>query len=233
MKTENKNVSLLVSSITKWFQSVVIIELGNEKQLADIYYEKDSNIVTLFEELDLLLIPFLYKNASNERIKLLDLFFENSEVKLNFCFEKLGNHINKVTGRDHEDYRRVTLLDDKYDKLDGEILSFFKILSDVSSIFYSLRLKYKENTELKINTKNISLKWHGTTTEFMELTKALIESNTLRGKQKEIINNLSNMFNFEVKTPDQVIQDIKNRNIGSETLFLDKLKTSLFDYIKK
>ena len=232
-KIGNKDVSLLVSSISNWFESVIIIEF-EDKKLLDITYEKQSNIITLLQEFDLLLIPFIYKNISNERIKILDLFFKNSEVKLNIFLEILGTHINKVTGWDYEDYRLV-LLDDETinDILDDETSSFFKILITVSLMFNSLRLKYNDNTEPKINTKNTSLKWHGTQTEFMELSKALIESNVLRGKQKDIINNLSIMFDFKVNAPDKVIQDIKNRNIGSETLFLDKLKTSLLDYIKK
>jgi hypothetical protein len=76
-----------------------------------------------------------------------------------------------------------------------------------------------------------TLKWNGTQTEFIELVKSLIENGNVKGTQTEIISKLSNVFNIEVNNPNKLINDLKLRNIDSETLFLDRLKKSLFDYI--
>lgn len=91
---------------------------------------------------------------------------------------------------------------------------------------------YVSKTELAI-FENQKLTWHGNQTEFIELVKSLIENNNLRGIQKEIIENLSRYFGIQINHPDKLIQDIKKRNTGSETLFIDKLKSSLYDFISK
>ena len=89
--------------------------------------------------------------------------------------------------------------------------------------------KEKEVTTVKHNP----LEWSGTPTEFIELVKALIVSKVLKGTQKDIINNLSGVFGLKINHPDKLIQDIINRNTGSETLFLDKLKENLYEYTQK
>lgn len=85
--------------------------------------------------------------------------------------------------------------------------------------------------------KESNLFWNGTPTEFIELTKALIENGSLKGgtkgTQKEIIEDFSKTLNIEIKNPDKLLTDIKKRNIESETLFLDKLKRNLLNYINK
>lgn len=83
---------------------------------------------------------------------------------------------------------------------------------------------------IKPTTEN-TLKWNGTQTEFIELVKALIENGNVKGTQTEIINKLSNVFNIKINNENKLINDIKTRNNGSETLFIDRLQKSLFDYI--
>ncbi|MDB2675734.1 RteC domain-containing protein, partial [Flavobacteriales bacterium] len=73
----------------------------------------------------------------------------------------------------------------------------------------------------------------GAKIEFVELSKALIESNLFDGTQKEIVAKLSAFFEIDIKTYDQKLTQIKGRNNGSETLFLDQLKQSLDKYTKK
>lgn len=80
-------------------------------------------------------------------------------------------------------------------------------------------------------THENTLKWNGTQTEFIELVKALIENGNVKGTQTEIINKLSNVFNIKINNENKLINDIKTRNNGSETLFIDRLQKSLFDYI--
>jgi hypothetical protein len=93
---------------------------------------------------------------------------------------------------------------------------------------------YSENKEYFIDTSINPIVWNGTPTELMELIKALIENRSIKGdSQKNIIKLFTRLLNIDIKYPDKLITDIKKRSNGSETLFLDKLKTTLYDYIQK
>lgn len=83
------------------------------------------------------------------------------------------------------------------------------------------------------NTKENFLKFNLTPIELIELVKALYENGNIKGTQKEAINQFSAFFNIEVNHPDKKIQDLKIRKNNNETIFLDKLKTSLIDYLQK
>lgn len=83
------------------------------------------------------------------------------------------------------------------------------------------------------NESSISVNWNGTQTEFIELIKALIENKTLKGKQKDIIEHASRFFNIVINNPSKTITDIQKRKNGNETLFINKLKTSLLDFINR
>ena len=92
--------------------------------------------------------------------------------------------------------------------------------------------KIIEYLKIKINTGANSsgfpkVRFHGSQTEFIELIKALTENGNLKGIQKDNIELCSKFFDIEIKNPDQTLTKLKSRNNGSETLFLDKLKTSL------
>lgn len=78
-----------------------------------------------------------------------------------------------------------------------------------------------------------TLKWKGTKADFVELSKALILSDMFNGTQKEIVEKLSTFLEIDIKNYDQKLIQIKGRNNGSETLFLNKLKQNLDNYFKK
>lgn len=77
------------------------------------------------------------------------------------------------------------------------------------------------------------IKWKGNQTELMELIKALVENGTVTGLQKDIVKVFTSIFDIEIKHPDKLINDLKKRNNDSQTLFLDKLKTSLLNHLNK
>lgn len=110
------------------------------------------------------------------------------------------------------------------------------IIQEISTLEYNLFLTEELNKIIQddsnlSDSENKKLKWNGNQTELIELVKALIENKSIEGLQKDIIKNFTDLFGFEIKNPDKLIQDIKKRNNGSETLFLDKLKTKLVDFI--
>ncbi|MEQ3501157.1 RteC domain-containing protein [Tenacibaculum sp. SSH1-16] len=96
-------------------------------------------------------------------------------------------------------------------------------------------IKEKSLKEKKLISNNKSnIAWKGSQVELIELIKALIENKSIKGaNQIEIFESFSSFFNFKINNPDQVITKIKGRNTGNETLFLDKLKTSLNNYFSK
>jgi len=107
-----------------------------------------------------------------------------------------------------------------------------KYLTDMRQSLLNNDWSIKETQPIQTIKSNIKFK--GTQTEFIELVKALIENNSIEGNsQKDIINKLSQFLNIDIKSQSQTISDLKDRQVGNETLFLDKLKSSLLDYISK
>lgn len=118
---------------------------------------------------------------------------------------------------------------DDYDleKCEKLTYTYKKILS-----FLNDKKEQLTNEPQQLNYQQIeTLNWQGSQTEFIELIKALIENGNIEGKQSEIIRKLSYFFNINIKYENKLINDLKTRNNGSETLFLDKLKKSLLNFI--
>lgn len=121
-------------------------------------------------------------------------------------------------------------------------LQHYKTIADIkqSSILSEFIKKEQVNTtetrDDNNNSQNITnkLSWSGDQTAFIELVKALIVNGNIKvnkGEQGKTIKTLSDFFNFKVNNPNKLISDLKKRNNGSETLFLNELKSSLLDYI--
>lgn len=117
----------------------------------------------------------------------------------------------------------------------------FDSLIDVEALLFPYEFYNVRRFQLKIDTKidevqnkisvlNTNIKFNINPTELIELTKSLIENGNVIGKQKDIINSFSSFFNTEIKNPSKTITDLSDRNNGSETLFLDKLKKTLLNY---
>mgnify|MGYP003654561161 CR=1 FL=1 len=162
-----------------------------------------------------------FKKLLNERlkkdeVKKSDIEHRNSSIKL---FVKDLNTAKK---------KLVQLR-----KQHGDVVNVSKRVSTINKLkkYLEEQLTGIKSNEIKEPTKNI--KFNITQTELLELTKALIENGNLKGKQKDIINSFKQFFDIEINNPDKIIHDIKKRNIGSETLFIDKLKSSLYDYVTK
>ena len=69
--------------------------------------------------------------------------------------------------------------------------------------------------------------------EVIELVKALILNGNVTGTQKDIIKEFGDFFKIKINNPNKTLQDIKNRNNGSESLFVDKLKLNIFKFVQK
>lgn len=85
--------------------------------------------------------------------------------------------------------------------------------------------------EMKTTTRS-PLKWKGSQSELLELVYALLESGTIEASSKTAaLHTFQEIFGFSINNPDQLLNKIKHRNYGSETLFLDKLREAFAGYV--
>lgn len=153
---------------------------------------------------------------------------------LNFIDEATKNDLLKLEQlyKDLETFETKTIVERVLDGLDTtKAVNNSQTISDLFVSFKKIVSDKIEKLPQTVPAPENLLNWNGTQTEFIELIKALIENGNIKGTQTEIISKLSNVFNIEIKHPNKLITDIKKRNNGSETLFLDKLQKSLLDYI--
>ncbi|MBC8767175.1 RteC domain-containing protein [Arenibacter sp. BSSL-BM3] len=150
-------------------------------------------------------------------------FFENTIHEEDLNLLKLETNISLAQFVNKSKYNNALL----YDFAKGlALVNEYYIYNDLMD-----RFGFSRNVEKINSAKNI--KWHISQTELIELAKALIENGNVVGVQQEIIEYFSSVFDIEIAYPNKLITDIKNRNSGSETLFIDKLRTSLFNYLTK
>ncbi len=125
------------------------------------------------------------------------------------------------------------ILDKKVQVIDYERLFFpFE--------FYNLYL-LRDVIEFEINklqdkskhSNTIVVKSSITQIELIELVKALKENGSIQGTQKDLIESFANFLGVKINNINQNINKIKNRNNGSEALFIDRLKASLMAFINE
>ncbi len=173
--------------------------------------------------LDFIMLMEGYKEKTQilKNFPLLDDYFEKIIVPLGF-YEKIRPflYICEIT-------KRVEINEPKYKDFQYSVPKIVNFLlgNDENEI--------ENNKEINNTIAEDNIKFNIKPTELVELVKALYESGTIKGKQKDLYAYFAKCFNVEVNNPSKLLQDIKNRNNGSETLFLDELKTSLFNYITK
>lgn len=153
-----------------------------------------------------------------------------TEYEYRYINEFEYNDINQIDSNINENYEIKALIKDESKYMtDGYNL---EICDQLTTSFKKIKkfLNVKKN-KLKNDNEFPKVKFHGNQTEFIELIKALTENGNLKGIQKDNIDTCCKFFDIEIKYPAKLINDFKIRNNGSETLFIDKLKKSLFDYI--
>jgi hypothetical protein len=218
------------------------------KEYKETYSSRLENHISKYEDYDELHFInnelYLYQNCfttvnvSERRIMEYNSDFEGyRNYYLNdFEFDEINNE--ESTGSENYTVKDLIKNESKFltDGYDLEIcnqltISFLKIKSFLESKL--LELESNEQKEIHLDK---TLNWIGTQTDLIELIKALIENGNIKvkkGEQGKTIEVISNFFNFPINNPNKLIADLKIRNTESETLFLDKLKKTLFDYITR
>jgi hypothetical protein len=194
-----------------------------------IYNLSSDEHIIIIKESSLAEIIYKSPNIGTKQISI----YDNELIEVIYVLDNFKH----VFIDDYEDFisKFIEVKGDEYHGLIKNIIDFILmnvLIELANNIDKNKETKYlnSENNSF-LSSENNELKWHGTQTEFIELVKALIENGNIRGTQKVIINKLTSVFNIEINNPNKLINDLKKRNNDSETLFLDKLKKSLFDYI--
>jgi hypothetical protein len=106
-------------------------------------------------------------------------------------------------------------------------ISFLQNLIDPSTIPYFAK------TSLPSAPAQKSFTWNAGQIETLELLKSVIESGSLslNGSQNNVFREFADFLGITLNNPDQTLSNIKKRNNGNETLFLDTLKNSLLSWV--
>ncbi len=99
------------------------------------------------------------------------------------------------------------------------------INAQIKLVKWKMKIGYSPQNKQERQKKD-KIKWTGTIIELVEFGYASLESKSFNNGEieiKELIDYLSNMFDFEVKDCYRVFVDIRHRN-GDRTFYLDKLK---------
>ncbi|MBF2710000.1 RteC domain-containing protein [Flavobacterium soyangense] len=194
-------------------------------------YEDYDELHFINSELGFYQICHMTANVSEQRLIVNNKDY--TEYEYRFINEIEYNDIYQIDSNINENYDIKELIKDESKWMtDGYNL---EICEQLTTSFTKITeyLNIKKN-KLTNNNEFPKVKFHGSPTEFIELIKALTENGNLKGIQKDNIEICSNFFDIEIKNPTKLISDINNtRNTGSETLFLDKLKKSLYTYIQQ
>lgn len=173
----------------------------------------------------------------------LDIDFIEQEAGnlLNDNFEKFSWMIWKNKGEQSELIRNIEYSKVKKRRfLEEEAMSMgydliFDFDDEYASEFFTIS---EHNNKHKSEPIKSNLVWNASQTDLMELIKALIETDAIKdskekGKQKELTNHLTSLFNIKINNPDKLITDLNKRNIGNETKFIDSLKKNLITFLQK
>jgi hypothetical protein len=225
--SNNFNIELL---------EVLRSDLKRQLYFQEIFMYEDLVPETITRQLSLLVnnnipIPFIKSNskkAKSYQLKINDYIQNNIEE-----IKSYNSYISEITAIKSP---LNLILSDLISEID--VKEVFNLEELIFKYEFKNWRKFIELIDEKLNDsptikKIETLKWKGTKIEFVELSKALIESNLFDGTQKEIVAKLSAFFEIDIKTYDQKLTQIKGRNNGSETLFLDQLKQNLDKYTKK
>lgn len=208
------------------------------KKYKDSYDFRLENHIAIYEDYDELHFIYselgfyqnCYETANITEQRLIVNNGDYTKYEYRYINEFEYNLINQIDSNGTENYNIKALIKDESKWMtDGYNL---EICDQLTTSFTKITeyLHIKKN-KLTNDNQFPKVKFHGNQTEFIELIKALTENGNLKGIQKDNIEICSKFFGIEIKNPDKLITDIKNRINRSETLFLDKLKKSLFDYI--
>ncbi len=191
-------------------------------------YEDYDELHFLNSELGFYQICYETANVTHQRIIIYN--DEYTEYEYRYMNEFEYNEINQIDSNINQNSDVMKLIIDESKLMtngyDIEICE--QLTTSFTKITEYLNIKKKKLTN---DNEFKNIKFHGNQTEFIELIKALTENGNLKGIQKDNIEICANFFGIEINNPSKLLNDIKTRNSGSESLFIDKLRKSLFDYI--
>lgn len=217
----NKKILSIINE-TKIIFKGAIIDLRNTLSLID------ENQKIIFQS-----ISSTLENDFDIEDKKSNYYIECDDYTIN----NIGTLINEIPLFKTINHNKISSQPEDFELIIYKTLRFHNLIQLPSYLILICKLfivELDKNMNKQLTTKVVDkINWEGNQTEMIEQVKALIENKTIKGTQKELINKFSGFFTLKIKYPDKIISDIKKRNNGSETLFLDKIKSSLYNYITK
>ncbi|MGJ8744415.1 RteC domain-containing protein [Polaribacter sp.] len=181
-------------------------------------------------------IKLKWQGNPTELIELIRALFLNKSIT-----GKIGELTNKVTDffdleirAPHKLYEHI-----KNRIIDSETLFLDQLKSNLCDKINKIKQEELKQEEPKqeepkqLEFDNIKLKWQGNPTELIELIIALFLYKRIIGEIGELTDKIANFFDIEIKEPYKLYEHIKERIHGNEPLFLDQLKSNLYDEIIK
>jgi hypothetical protein len=189
----------------------------------------------------------VYENTFNERFNeyvkdyvdgnIVDFAKRELQVQHRYYEIKVETYYNRDTGLDEV----ISEDDIFYFESDSGKTDISDIFWDNLKLYNNIQMAHTKRIEFieevisqkstTLSNDNIgTLTFKGMKIELVELIKALVESEMLEESQAETVRKFEKFFKLDLeKDFSKTYQRIKGRNIGSETLFLDKLKKALLD----
>ena len=241
--SDNSSDDILIQTVIDeihYKQSGLVNHLKLNYAICESDDERNNFTSNKLEETKTILGKFSGDIALFLREAILDgcLFCDDNEslyiLTRNFIFQSI----------DYDEYEKTPTEDlydvDVFGRISSEdnnsINNFIDAFSQVG-VLDDLKTLKDSSEKTLLGSKINPIYWNGNQTEFMELVKALIESESIKdakikGKQKELIEALSEVFNIHIKNPDKLLQDIKdNRLNDNKTILLDRLKNGLNSWL--
>lgn len=202
------------------------------KQSIGLIFNEDYNKLTYYNTYFYGCPIDIYKHTYKDRLNnFLEVFNEAKEI--DFIKFELSKGISKIDYIILPETRlRIEIsLNKRFEYLKNRALELSYIITRDKEDYTMQPTATPQQIVQTTNERKITL--NITQTELIELVKALVENGNIKGTQKDAIQDFSNYFNIKVNNPNKLIQDIKGRYTDRETIFLDKLKNSLLDYLSK
>lgn len=121
--------------------------------------------------------------------------------------------------------------------------TFYSFINDIwiiKGLDYANQLldDLEKDTVLEIAEKSKlqgkRFEWKENKTLTTELIKSLIEAGSIKGlNEKEIFKEFGDFLGLDLTAKDTHLQDIKKKNIDSQTAYIDRLQKSFIDFLSK
>jgi hypothetical protein len=231
------------------FEFLIKLSESNEEEILAVFTNGFKNLYDISVEGKYFwrFCPFsVYENTFSQRYEIFsDRYPAN---KIEFANEELSNIYKNYQDHKQDDSVSYPNPDDLF-FVGSEGLPYFAESSylytnlnhsDYKLHYYNDKRKIEfleniinKNEKPEANINQSSIEWKGSSTDFIRLCKALVESPFVKSEsQKSLINNLASLFSIEIKNDGKKeLETITNVQGTTNEFVFDKLKIALKKWV--